>query len=1143
MLVFSKTQEFRHDNIEGGIEALEAHAARSGIALDATEDASQIREEHLGLYRAVVFFNTTGDVLDADQQLALERYIQAGGSYVGIHSAADTEWKGNEWPWYTRLVGAAFSSHPMEPSNVQEARLDVVDRSHPATSHLTDTWVRSDEWYDYQRLNPNVTPLLTVDEATYQGGKSGEPHVISWFHEFDGGRSFYTGLGHTEESFEEKAFLDHVLGGLRWAMGDGNGPPDLDYAKTRPEDWRIIPEVLATEIGEPMAMAFTPSGALYVVERDGAVHRWDEASGKLHHVEQLDAHTGTEHGLLGIVFDPAHDENGWVYLYWVPEPGETEDLAYRLARYELRDDVLDLESETVLLEIPVDPGSTSHEGGTLIFDADGNLWLSTGDDTNPHESDGYAPLDARPDRTIFDASRSAASTQDLRGKILRLRPRADGTYDVPEGNLFDNADQGRPEIYAMGVRNPFRFTVDSETGTLYWGDVGPDARDDSETRGPRGYDEFNRTTRPGNFGWPYVIGDNIPYRAFDWATETSGAPFDAEAPKNTSGRRTGLVDLPPATPAWIAYSYDSTGELYDLADDGDESSRTAMVGPVVRRAGFADPDAEGALPAYYDGKLVIYEFMRDWVKLVSTDEQGRILKIEPFPIDLALSAPMDVKLGPDGKLYVLEYGATWFQDNDDSRLSRHSYFAGANPLPSARATVTPTLGAPPLTMTLDGTASFDRNPDDELSYEWVLKRSDGSSTAVATGSETTATIDRPGAFEIELRVTDTAGGVSSATMPVVVGNEPPDVQIQAQANQSFFFEDDGGFDYAIVVTDAEDGSTASGDIRPEDVTVTIDFVDADSPRLETYRDATALGSLDPAREAMQAFGCWSCHQVDVDSSGPALEKVAQRYEPGAETVNRLATKVIEGGGGEWGERSMPAQPYVDRESAVQIVRYILGGGAPESETASLRGRIAYDRHTGTTSSGGDADEDAAALAPANGRYVLSATYLDRGAADSEPIAVRRSISLRAPYAEVASADELSGAMPIEITKEMQESIPEVARGYLPEIPEGFEFLIGQNGGQALFRDLDLTGINRIELRSTAWSFFAAGGAVDVRLDAPDGPVVGSADIPSTLLPEVAADEVEIGTVEGRHDLYLSFRGDGEKGEPLFMLVTIEFKRA
>ncbi|QHS60991.1 ThuA domain-containing protein [Chitinophaga agri] len=211
LLVFSKTAGFRHDCIPVAKLAMIKLGQENGFAVDTTEDAAAFSTRNLKRYAAVLFLNTTGDVLNDEQQTAMQNYIHNGGGYMGIHAATDTEYG---WPWYNKLAGAWFTSHPKQ----QDATLIVVDRNNPSTSHLQEKWQRWDEWYNFKDLNPDVHVLIKIDESSYEGGKNGDNHPMAWYHDFEGGRSFYTELGHTKESYADQAYLQHVLGGLRYAM-------------------------------------------------------------------------------------------------------------------------------------------------------------------------------------------------------------------------------------------------------------------------------------------------------------------------------------------------------------------------------------------------------------------------------------------------------------------------------------------------------------------------------------------------------------------------------------------------------------------------------------------------------------------------------------------------------------------------------------------------------------------------------------------------------------------------------------------------------------------------------------------------------------------------------------------------------------
>lgn len=228
VLVFSKTAGFRHGSIPTGVEALREIGRKSGYRVEATEDSSWFRPDMLSRFQAVVFLNTTGDVLNDEQQRTFEAFIRNGGGYVGVHSAADTEY---DWPWYGRLVGGWFKTHPA----IQRADINVENRRFPATSFLPETWSRTDEWYVYRdNPRPRVNVLLSLDESTYKGGGMNGDHPIAWYQDFDGGRAFYTGGGHTNDSYAEPLFRRHLGEAIMWAAGERAIPTDKG-AKATPK--------------------------------------------------------------------------------------------------------------------------------------------------------------------------------------------------------------------------------------------------------------------------------------------------------------------------------------------------------------------------------------------------------------------------------------------------------------------------------------------------------------------------------------------------------------------------------------------------------------------------------------------------------------------------------------------------------------------------------------------------------------------------------------------------------------------------------------------------------------------------------------------------------------------------------------------
>lgn len=378
ILVFSKTEGFRHQSIPDGIEALKNLGKENGFEVDPSENSELFTEANLKNYSTIVFLNTTGDILDQAQKAAFERYIQAGGGFLGIHSATDTEYN---WPWYGKLVGGYFNGHP----EIQDAVIDVIDKEHPSTAHLPDKWKRKDEWYNFKSLNPEVKVLATLNESSYKGGKNPDHHPIVWYHEFDGGRSFYTGGGHTSESYQESVFLQHLLGALQWTMG-GNS---LDFSKARSlevtEEDRFSKMVSSERLSEPVNKVVMDDGRIIFIERSGAVKIYSPEENEATTIASIPVNfssntdgENTEDGLLGFVIDPDFKKNGFIYLYYSPLGNDFNNI---LSRFILNGDYLDVESEVVLLEVPVQKKEYCQTRGSIAFDTEGNLSVSTGDTT------------------------------------------------------------------------------------------------------------------------------------------------------------------------------------------------------------------------------------------------------------------------------------------------------------------------------------------------------------------------------------------------------------------------------------------------------------------------------------------------------------------------------------------------------------------------------------------------------------------------------------------------------------------------------------------------------------------------------------------------------------------------------------------
>lgn len=788
VLVFTKTDKFRHDSIPTAIDTIKALGKSNGFEVETTEDSNVFTDQQLSKYKAVVFLLTTGDVLNEAQQAAFERYIKAGNGYVGVHAAADTEYS---WKWYGGLVGAYLKKQP----GVHKATIVVDDRTHPSTAKLPQRWERTDEWYDYQ-LNPRGTVhvLARLDESTYSGGTMGIDHPISWCSRYSGGRSWYTGGGHTASTFTEPLFQQHLLGGIEYAAGLKYGDCDATV------DDSFEKVVLDNNTTDPIQMSFAPDGRLFYVERNGKIKLFNPKNSTTKIVGQLNVSVIGDDGLMSGIVDPQFQRNHWFYTLYSPA-GE-EDI-YRVSRFVIKNDQLDRGSEKVLLRIPIQRTDCCHGGGGMAFDSKGNLYIPIGDNSNPFQSDGYAPLDERSGQTVKDSQHTAVNSNDLRGKILRIKPTDDGSYTIPDGNLFSkDGKQGRPEIYIMGVRNAFRISIDTMNDRLYFSDVGPDANVDDPNRGPRGYDEWNYADSAGNYGWPYCIADNKPYRDFNFATRSSAGLFDCSHPINDSPNNTGTKVLPAARPAWLWYPYGDSAEFPQLTNG---TGRTAMAGPIYRFN--SNNKSDSRLPKYYNNSLFLYDFSRGWIKEVRFDEKGKMVSILPFLPSLKLSNPVDIQFGPDGAMYVLDYGAYGAPtESSKAQLIKIRYTLGANaPVVAAQASVI--SGKAPLTVNFSSKGTYD--PDgDKLTYSWSFTRDNIVNSRMPNP---TYTFRKPGNYTVKLKVFDSTGRYSIARITITVGNTMPSIKVEEPVDGGFF-EWGEQVNYRISVTDSEDGSTSNGKI-------------------------------------------------------------------------------------------------------------------------------------------------------------------------------------------------------------------------------------------------------------------------------------------------------------------------------------------
>ena len=974
VLVFSKTTGYRHNSIPKGIAAIQGLGIEHDFVVDTTENAALFEDEILQQYSAIIFLSTTGDVLDHWQEAALERYIQAGGGFVGIHAATDTEY---DWNWYGRLVGAYFESHP---PGVAEADFHITDASFAATSFFKDSvWRRTDELYNFKKLYEPVNVILTVDENSYEGGTNGDYHPMAWYHEYDGGRSFYTALGHTDESFSDTDFLNHLLGGIQYAIGENY---HLNYKQVRtlipPEQDRFSKEVLITgEFYEPTEMAILPNNDVLIAQRRGQVVHYNANTGELKQIALLDVyHTAienpgvnVENGLMGLQKDPDYRDNHWIYLYYSP----TGDAwVNRLSRFKYIDGEFDVASEQIILEVATDREVCCHTGGSIAFGPDKLLYLSTGDNSTPFDevdvpyvNNGFAPLNDIPGKQNFDAGRTSGNTNDLRGKVLRIKINEDGSYDIPEANLFPvGTAKTRPEIYTMGHRNPYRISIDQKNGNLYWGDVGPDAQGDSlSTRGPRGYDEINQAREAGNYGWPFFIADNKPYVNFDYQTGISGKAFDPEQPVNNSRNNTGLTDLPHAMPAFVYYPYAPSADFPQVGTGG----RNAMAGPVYYSDLYKGTEE---LPHYFDGKLLVYDWMRGWMKAVSFFEDGSFNKMEPFADEIEINSLIDMELGPDGRLYLLEYGSGWFTQNPDSGLSYIAYNGGNRPPVIDHLIVDRDSGQLPMEINLKVDAR-DREKD-PIIYIWDL----GDGTIRETEEANLSYVYQDaGEYMVTVSVKDDKDATArSEALKIVAGNTRPEVTVKLTGGNSSFYLPGLPITYEVSVNDPDSKVT----VDPADIVVTVDYVSGmDASQLSSGHKL--ISEAERGKGLSQSLDCKACHKESETSIGPSYLEISEKYKDDPNAVSYLQEKIVFGGSGVWGEVAMAAHPDLTQSETKMLAEYVLSLAREESiRQSSLppAGTILPEQKS----------PDVVLL--------LSASYTDSGGVAAIPLTGAQSIQLR-----------------------------------------------------------------------------------------------------------------------------------------------------
>ena len=822
----------------------------------------------------------------------------------------------------------------------------------------------------------------------------------------------------------------------------------------RPDDNRFTPTVVMQgPLNEPMAFEVLADGRIFLIERRGGIRWIDPVDGQLKSVGYLDVNTegNNEQGLVGMTLDPDFIDNGWIYTYYF-HPEEPKAI---ISRWSIKDNVLIANSENVLIEFDAQRETCCHTGGGMTWDAQGNLYITIGNNTGNNQA---AHTDERPGRSSWDDQRGTANTNSMEGKILRIHPEPDGTYSIPPGNLFPlTTPNTRPEIYTMGHRNAWRVSVDSKTGWIYWGEVGPDAREDSDI-GPKGYDEFNQARGPGFFGWPYFVGDKA-YPVMDYATSLPGNKKDARNPTNLSPNNTGLVELPPLQPSFVYYPYDASERFPEMGTGG----RSATGGPIYRRRDR--PDALRPWPAYFEGKWLAAELSRRAIFLIEMDEHGDYKSLERFLPDYRPVEPIDMKFGPNGDLYVLEYGGRWFQASPEAKLVRIAY-EGGNRQPVVKITSNRIGGIPPMEVKLSSEGTYDADHD-ELVYRWEVTDA-GGNQRVFLEPDPVVQIDSVGTHLASLKVTDADGAFSSASLAIVSGNAPPEVGIEIAGNQQFYFPGNP-VAYAVQVRDREDGTLADGGIKQDAVAFSIAMVDAsfDPGSLsQAAEEDPAAAQFPVAFGLMARANCQSCHKTIGTLVGPGFDMIAERYLNQPESIDTLAAKVVQGGRGVWGEVPMPPNALITETEAREILKYVLSVGQQSTKTP-LTGH--YEPAASETSNVG----------PANRRrgpstlpsMFMQASYRDRGDDLAAPLADRDYRLLAAPELDPRSADETHRAA-----------------------VQRFGVSV-QHGGYLLFKEVDMTQVRQLAFSVMASSRMNhAGGTLEVRLGDVNGQLLGTAEV-------------------------------------------------
>ena len=705
---------------DGSLDGTLAMASQGGFRLNLTGD--------LLADDALARGAEPAETVSPEQQAAIIEFVENGGGFVGAHAALDALY--NSDAYRTLVGGGLFEEHPW----TQPVAIHVEERDNPAMHHVgASFWIR-DEIYvldENPRWNARVLASLDMPSVGVDPGhadQTRDDYPISWMRHHGNGRVFITKLGHFPDVWTTPAFVTHLLEGMRMAAGH----TPTDFSGHREKD------VIANDVW-PDDIAVDDQGNVWIAELQGKMHLYDAAADTTRLIANLETTNpvNIEHGLYGIEVDPNfYDGEPYIYAFYA----EPETFINTLARFRYEDGQLELDNPEILLRVPTEP-QCCHQAGDLEWGPDGTLYLSTGDtgmsETRPEWELTQDELQAFMDEhdltdyhwsRLVDSERSAQNLQDLRGKILRINK--DGT--IPKDNPFYGEPGVRWEIYAYGLRNPYRFKVDPQTGTMYIGVVGPDASYD--------YDEYVVATEGGeNFGWPRSIGKLF---------------YNEITPD----------DIPNYVPPMWEYTYRTGG-------------RSATMGPIYRH------DGPGGFASAFQDKVFLYDWARRWIKWADiedlTFESDTAASVKRAPQQVSMRAqrftniktfdqltsttPISMELGPDGALYLAEFAGFW-NPAPGAKVTRYRWVTDA--IAASQASARPVPESNGQTFRFD--ASPAPSPGSGLMYQWAF--GDG---ATSTNAQPTHTYDVPGTYTVELTVTE-ADGTERApvAIEVVAGDNP-----------------------------------------------------------------------------------------------------------------------------------------------------------------------------------------------------------------------------------------------------------------------------------------------------------------------------------------------------------------------------------